>query len=157
MRCWQLSALALGAPAKRKNPPSAAVASAAWPNSALLDSFLPNSDDCKCSRKGIERPPEGAALCWLGFVRPASETPSQKKCRANSEARKRRSQEATKHRIKKGRSASNTRALRAIHAAHDPLVCFRGRDARWLHEDDDRPWRCVSGKRRHRRASAVRQ
>src|SRR5258708_29363066 len=55
MRRWQLSALALGTPAKRTKPLSAAVASVA----------LPNRDfprRCNCIH-----PPWAPSLCWLGL------------------------------------------------------------------------------------------
>src|ERR1700674_5414602 len=94
MRRWQLSALALGTPAKRKNPPSAAVASAALPNSAL-----PNNDECRCSRKGINVL-LGRSLVLVGVCASlAGVTPAQEKCRAqgqgnNKEGRKGEEKEA---------------------------------------------------------------
>src|SRR5712671_855765 len=62
MRRWQLSAFALGAPAKRAKPLSAAAASAALPNIVLPKGDFRRS---VCSRI---HPPWAPPWCWLGFV-----------------------------------------------------------------------------------------
>src|SRR5712672_2666152 len=62
MRRWQLSAFALGTPAKRAKPLSAAVASAALPNIVLPKGDFRRS---VCSRI---HPPWAPPWCWLGFV-----------------------------------------------------------------------------------------
>src|SRR3979411_1866430 len=62
MRRWQLSAFALGTPAKRAKPLSAAAASAALPNIVLPKVDFRRS---VCSRI---HPPWAPPWCWLGFV-----------------------------------------------------------------------------------------
>src|ERR1700737_1182926 len=85
MRRWQLSAMALGTPAKRNNPPSAAVASAALRNSALPNSTLLNSECCKRSRKGINVLLRALPWVWLGFCASLGDvTQAQEKCRART-------------------------------------------------------------------------
>src|SRR6267378_1314111 len=61
MRRWQLSAFALGTPAKRAKPLSAAVASAALPNIVLPKGDFRRS---VCSRI---HPPWTPPWCWLGL------------------------------------------------------------------------------------------
>ena len=65
--------------------------------------------------------------------------------------------DARAHPTSDDRVPSNTRAPRAIRAAHGPLACSRAHDGRALLADDDPPWRFASGNRRHRRADAERR